>query len=370
MTTKIQPNQDTALNIPELENNNQAEKLTVLTNNNYKIMNYKNKTEQDINIPMVNNINNEVFSECQTANGYEANNIFTESQQYSLLDNIDNLVLDVIESNRKVDSQIQDKLKSCEAYGMLVPGIFVDSSIAQEAGYTIKTIFGTPNGKKPRLTIMEGHTRFYAFLLALEKARNIPNYTAFDYCFLYKKFDDPKKFRDTYRAINMSNVPTRTKDYVRDLLATGENMVLSSYQNKLNRKITAKAAGYATVNREIMKKDVNAIFKGSAPNYITDMSILEFTTPVYNAVLKAFGCEKEDIKPILKGTIIWKFNSEKFNDTGNKKGESEKLIKLYESLDSSTMSNILTAKKTSKKTKEQVIMDILEKEYKKCNENI
>ncbi|WP_300229557.1 hypothetical protein [uncultured Bacteroides sp.] len=355
MAQENQATQEPALNVPELESINQAEELAVTTNQN--------------GIKMENTVKQNAEQENRTTVNV-ALNIFTEDKVFSLSDYIENIVLEVIGANRKVESQIAEKLKSCEAYGMLVPGIFVDSSIARKAGYECEVVFGTPDGRKPHFCIMEGNTRFHAFLKALEKAKNDSNYKAFKYRFTYEKFDDPKRFRDTYRAINMSNEPTRTKDFVRDLLATGENKILSSYQNKLKRKITAKAAGFATANREIMKRDVNAIFKDSAPDYITDESILEFTTPVYEAVLKAFGCDEENkMIPILKGTIIWKFNSEKFKAADDKKIVSDRLVKLYNGLSSATTANILNAKKKAKKTKEQVIVDILEKEYKKLNEN-
>lgn len=133
----------------------------------------------------------------------------------------------------------------------------------------------------------------------------------------------------------------------------------------MKRKITAKAAGLATVNREIMKRDINSIFKGSAPNYITDESILEYTTPVYEGVLKFFGCETGEVKPILKNGSLWSFNADMFNKSKDKKEVSEKLVKLYNSMPPAIMSDILTAKKTVNKTREQKIREILEKEYKK-----
>lgn len=366
MTTNNQPTQGLALNAPELENINQA--IPLVVSNNDKIMENKKTEVKGLGLPMVNNVDNEAISKFQATNEHENDSIFTEDKVFSLSDYIENIVIEVIEPNRKVESQIAEKLKSCEAFGMLVPGILVDSSIAKEAGYPCKVVLGTPDGRKPHFSIMEGNTRFHAFLRALEKAKNDSNYQAFKYRFTYEKFDDPKLFRDTYRAINMTNEPTRTKDFVRDLLATGENKILSSYQDKLKRKITAKAAGLATVNREIMKRDVNAIFKDSAPDYLTDESILEFTTPVYEAVLRAFGCVVIMIS-ILRGTIIWRFNAEKFNAADDKKMVSDQLVTFYDSLNSATMSRILSAKKTLKKTKEQVIVDILEKEYKKLNED-
>lgn len=350
MKKENQANQELALNAPELENINQAEELAVLTNiNEIKMEKPVKQNPEQENRTTVN----------------VASNIFTEGQVYSLSDNIYKIGIDVIESNRKEDKQIADKLKSCEKYGMQVPAVLVDSKIVQEAGYTLKSVIGTPEEHKPRFTAMEGNTRLYAFLRALEKAKNDSDYTAFDYRFLYKRFDDPQLFRDSYRNINICNVPTKTKDYVRDLLATGENKVLKSYQDKLKRKITAKAAGLATVNREIMKRDINSIFKGSAPDYITDESILEYTTPVYEGVLKFFGCETGEVKPILKNGSLWSFNADMFNKSKDKKEVSEKLVKLYNSMPPAIMSDILTAKKTANKTREQKIREILEKEYKK-----
>lgn len=327
------------------------------------------EVEQANSTCLGNNLDNETITENQSVIGNYSGSTFVEGQVYSLSDYIDKIVVEIIESNRKEEKLIADKLKSCEANGMLVPGVFVDSKISKEAGYSVKPIFGTPDGRKPHYTVMEGNSRINAYLKALEKKKKSPDYKVFNYQFIYKKFDNSQKFMDAYRNMNICNVPTKTKDFVRDLLATGENKILSSYNEKIKRKLSAKASGFATVNQEIMKRDIRAIFNDKLVDYLRNDSILEFTTPVYNAVLKAFGCESGEIKTFLRSAVIWKFNAGKFNEASDKKVISDKLVKFYGHLSSVTTSNILTAKKTVKETKEQVIMKFLETEYKQQNEN-
>lgn len=369
------PTQESAINyIPENIINNETEQhVTACTNQNIFFMKNNIIEEQDSNYPVENHASNATISECKTMIEDKPICIFNENQVYSLSDYLDKIIIEVIESNRKEAKHIADKLKSCEKNGMLTPGILVDSMIAQKAGYTLKNVLReSEEDSKPRFCIMEGNNRFEAFLKALEKAKKDPNYTAFEYKFIYMRYDSPNDFKDAYRNINICNVPTKTKDFVRDFLATEENKILKSYNEKVGRKISAKGAGFGTVNQEISKRDINALFQNKASELLTDDSILEFTEPVYKAVLKAFGCESEEIKPILKGAAIWKFNAEKFNSCKLTSKEDKaticnKLVKFYENLTSATTSNIISAKKTSKKTKEQVIMDILDNEYKQKN---
>lgn len=338
--------------------------------------NFINETELENNFPTINDTNNESVIKKQTINEEDScivsDSIFNEGQVYSLIDYMDKITIGVIESNRKEEKQITDKLKSCEENGMLVPGILVDSNLARAVGYSVKPVneITSDHDKKQELTIMEGNSRFWAFMRALAKAKKDPTYTAFDYKFIYKKFKNPKQFKDSYRQINIANVPTKTKDFVRDLLATDENQILSSYNEKIDSGLSAKASGYATVNQEIMKRDINAAMRENIAEYLTDCDILEFTTPVYYAVLKAFGCESGKVKPILKGSAIWKFNANKFNSFKDKNIASDRLVKFYENLSSATTSNVISAKKTTKKSKEQVIIELMEKEYKKQNASL
>ncbi len=160
----------------------------------------------------------------------------------------------------------------------------------------------------------------------------------------------------------MYNIPTKTKEFANDVLATTQLPVLVEYKKKIADGLTAKAAGYATIGKEIVKRDMENIFNGKTPAEISNTDILEKTGPVYNAVMLAFSSE-EKVKPIVKGTSVWNFNAKKFSASKDKKAESEKLVRLYSGLNSRECSQLMDAKAKDGKTKEQVIHEILEKRY-------
>lgn len=279
---------------------------------------------------------------------------------------IDNISLNYIQSNRREKKQIDDKLKTCEAVGMQVPAVFTDSSIVKDAGYSQASFLtdkeSTPDEISFGYTPGEGHNRLWAYFDSLEKERSIPGYKAFDYNFVYKKYPDAKTFCESYRNMNLYNVPTKTSDFANDILATTQLPALIKYKEKIATKLTPKAAGLATVGREIVKRDMKDIFNDKIPSDLQGEEMLVITEPIYNAVMQAFSSEKK-AKPIVKGTPIWTYNAKKLNASMDKKAESEKLVKLYSGLGSRECSELMDAKTESGRTKEQIIHQILEKCY-------
>ena len=303
------------------------------------------------------------------------NNInFEVDHIYRLMEYKDIIKLQIIATNRHEKKQIEAKLASCEGVGMQIPGVFTPSPIVQKTGYTLLDAFtgriATDEDIAVGLTIVEGNTRFHAWLMALEKKEKNPEYKVFDYIFTVREYPSGEDFQNTYRRINIDNVPTKTKDFTQDLLATSKNKILASYNSKMKFGLVAKAAGIATVNQEILKDDLVKCFQGKTPKILTDEDILVFTNPVYDANLKAFSSEK-NIKPILKGTAVWKFNAAMLSKAKDDERELTMmlLVQMYENMSARTYSSIIDAKSEGNRTKEQVVFDILtevfEKESKK-----
>ena len=155
---------------------------------------------------------------------------------------------------------------------------------------------------------------------------------------------------------------TKTKEFANDVLATTDLPVLLSYKEKIAKGLAAKAAGYATVGREIVKRDMESIFNGKIPSEISNTGILAMTDPIYSAVMQAFSSEKK-AKSIVKGTNLWSYNAKKLSASSDKKAESKKLVKLYSILGSRECSELMDVKAESGRTKEQIIHEILEKRY-------
>ena len=80
----------------------------------------------------------------------------------------------VIKSNRKDPRQTKVKQRSCRKYGMLVSALFADATPAYDAGYVlVNPITGevVKNREETfgKLVIMEGNTRFWAWLAEVER---------------------------------------------------------------------------------------------------------------------------------------------------------------------------------------------------------
>ena len=295
---------------------------------------------------------------------------FVVDKIYQMAQFKDSIKLQVIASNRHEKKQVEKKLKSCEEVGMQVPGILTPSQTVRDAGYTLLDAFtgekATDEEIVEGLTIVEGNTRFHGWVQALDKASKDSSYTVFDYIFIVKEYTSAEEFQNAYRKMNMDNVPTKTKDFTRDMLATSNNKVLMSYNDKIKDGLVAKAAGFATANQEIMKDDLEKCFNGKTPKVLSDDSVLNYTTPVYEATLRALASEKR-IKPVLKGTAVWKFNASMLNKAKEEDREvvKQNLIDMYDNLTSRTYSRIIVAKSQGNKTKEQVIHAILKDAYDK-----
>lgn len=285
-------------------------------------------------------------------------------------ENKDDVQLAIIGCNRKEKKQIANKLESCEKVGMLTPAVWVPARLVKDSGLPILDAFtgqDIPDDKVDDYQcVMEGHNRLYAWQQALEKAKLNPSYVPFDYKYVLQDFESPEAFRDAYHHMNMYNVPTRAKDFANEVFQTTDNKVVKAYKQKIDDGLTAKAAGIATVGKEIKRADVVAFFLTGKSTVLDDDSLVDYTDTVYQAVRSAFACEKGKVKPVLKGTEIWDFVAEFYSKTKTKDEReiaTAKLEALFLSLPAPYATRILTAKATNEQTRQQVVRSILKEYY-------
>ena len=292
----------------------------------------------------------------------------------------------IIKSNRKDSKQIKAKQRSCRERGMLVNGLFADATAAFDAGYVL---FNPITGEEVKnreetfgmLVIMEGNTRFWAWLAEVERIMEeirkskgkgeIENEKPFEYTFIYRHITDSEVFKDQYRHINMDNVPTRTKDFARDFLDTEKaNMLIAAYAIKIDRGLTPKAAGIATKGKEVKKADLQALLAGKMPSVFNDddNDVIELYQMIFDGVCEGFGIEKDvPIKnKVLKGTFIWRWIANKIHETDedNRLDVADRVINMFTGMSAQDSERINNAEKTEAQTREQVIHGILEEMYK------
>lgn len=291
----------------------------------------------------------------------------------------------VIKSNRRDPRQIKAKQKSCRKHGMLVSALFSDATAAYDAGYVLfNPITGevVKNREETfgKLVIMEGNTRFWAWLAEVERIKeekrkskgkgDAKKEKPFEYTFTYRHITDPKVFKDQYRHINIDNVPTKTKDFARDFLDTEKaNKIIAAYAGKIDRGLTPKAAGFATKGKEVKKADVQALLAGKLPGIFNDGDTedIELYQMIFDGVCEGFGIEKDaPIKnKVLKGTFIWHWTAKKIHeaDEDSRIDVADRVINMFTGMSAQDSERINNAEKTEAQTREQVIHGILDEMY-------
>ena len=294
----------------------------------------------------------------------------------------------IINSNRKDPKQIKAKQKSCRKHGMLVSALFTDATAAFDAGYVlVNPITGEEVKNREEtfgmLVIMEGYTRFWAWLAEVERIKaekrkskgkgDAQKEKPFEYTFAYRHITDPKVFKDQYRHINLDNVPTKTKELARDFMDTEKaNKIISAYAGKIDRGLTPKAAGIATKGKEVKKADVHALLEGKVPSIFNDGDTedIEFYQMIFDGVCEGFGIEEDaPIKnKVLKGTFIWHWTAKRIHeaDEDSRIDVADKVINMFTGMSAQDSERINNAEKTETQTREQVIHGILDEMYN-CN---
>lgn len=271
----------------------------------------------------------------------------------------------LIASNRKEKKQIEAKKVSCQSVGMTTPAICVDAGIAGAAGYELVNPITGEKAKnedlKEKLAIMEGNTRAHACLAAAREGK------PFDYTFLKMGYSTPDLFKTAYRQTNLCNERTKVKDYTNDVLATEtSNPILKSYRDKCESGVSPKAAAYATLGKEITKRDITSIFNGKTPDSLNDTGILKYSDRIYKAVCDTFSPNK--VTPLIKGTVFWRWTAAKLIGAKTEKDREDVTVKIenvFRQMTACVCNLIRDAKGNGSKTREQIIHELLNTEYSK-----
>lgn len=280
---------------------------------------------------------------------------------YHLKNGLNGLKVCVLKSNRNNVVKNKKMKAGCQEIGMQQPAILADARTAFEAGYTLLDSQDghviTESEVDSYLVAVDGNTRLHAWSLSIEEKN------PFEFIFQYKTYENPDAFKKAYQRINIYNTPTSTADFARDFAATTDNVVITDYRKKQSDGLCPKAAGYATIGREILKGDIQKLQKGEIPSGFDDVSAISRFSTVYDAMLQCII-----VNPATyKGAEIWKFNAAKLASATDKDEMAGRLCKLYSSMPYSVGKQLEKAKKTGSKPKETVVAEILEDALSKIN---
>lgn len=280
---------------------------------------------------------------------------------YHLKDRLNGLKLCVLKSNRNNAVKNRKMMEGCQEIEMQQPAILADAKPAFDAGYTLLDVLDghviTVIEVDNYLVLVDGNTRFHAWLLSLDE--NNP----FTFIFQYKIYENSDAFKKAYQKINIYNTPTSTADFARDFAATTDNAVIADYRKKQNDGLCPKAAGYATIGREILKADIEKLQAGGTPSGFNDSLVISRFATVYDAMIQSII----DNPTIFKGAEVWKFNASKLASATDKDEMTRRLCKLYSPMSYTVGKKLEKAKKMGAKPKETVVAEILEAALAKIN---
>lgn len=273
---------------------------------------------------------------------------------YRLIKGLDGLKVCVLKSNRNNADKNKEMKEGCQEIEMQQPAILTDARRAFDAGYILIDVRDrhiiTETEVDDYLVAVDGNTRLHAWLLSLDE--NNP----FTFIFQYKIYESSDAFKKAYQKINIYNTPTSTADLARDFAATTDNAVIAGYRKKQQDGLCPKAAGFATIGREIVKADLVKLQKGETPTDFEDEDAYARFAMIYDAMRPSIVATPA----IFKGTEVWKFNAAKLKDATNKDKMTERLSKLYSTLPYAYGKKLEKARKDGVKTKEAVVAEILE----------
>lgn len=275
---------------------------------------------------------------------------------YHLIHKLEGLKVCVIESNRNNPTKNKKMMEGCISEGMQQPGIFADAKLAMDAGYTLKDVEDdhviSADEVDEYLVIADGNTRFHAYMLTQQDGAK----DSFEYKFHLMKYADAAAFRTAYQKMNIFNNPTKAEDFARDLAATSNGPVLASYRAKIKDGLVPKAAGFATIGREIVKKDLTDLQKKKTPVGFDDIANMDRFNMVYDS-----------LKPLIvdnlknfRGSEVWKFIAAKINEAEDKDSMSSRIKKMFETMPPRLFTSFQKAAAQGATSKENVVHGILE----------
>ena len=256
-----------------------------------------------------------------------------------------------IRDNRRSWKRAIKMLLACMKNGMTTPAILVDAKVAADWGLTLIDPATLEEVKEENLEgaycVMEGHGRFYAFLIALALAAKTGE-VPFDYHFVYKHYETADDFGKAYVSTNADMTRTTTKDRLGIAAARCQDQGITSYLSKIKNDLNiSKAAYFWTFGRELTKDEVTKLIYGEndAPKF--DQSLTDALALCYESFKERFGASGAE--KIYRGVSAAQWCADQINKAADKAAVATIIDEKVRNMGNEIYTAILTAK-TNKKT--------------------
>lgn len=343
------------------------QKKAAEVNNSNLVVSKKNAiiTEAEVKNYVENNLFEMILASVATHNW--DNMPLEEDRVYHIL-KLGGIRIYWIKDNRRTWKRALKMLDACQKNGMTTPGIVVDAKVVYDWGLslidpaTLQEV--TPDKLEGAYAVMEGHGRFYAFLLSLAIASKNGS-KPFDFHFIYKHYDTPDEMGKAYVSTNADMTRSTSKDRLGIAGARSKDPLVISYLSKIkNDLVISKGSYFWTFGREATVAEVSKLIYGEedAPKFdkeITDS--LSLCYDIFKEKFSAEGAEK-----IYRGVSAAQWCADRVGTADDKLGTATVICDKVKSMSNDVYTAILTASTNRKKhvTRDQVIKLQLDKMMK------
>lgn len=270
-----------------------------------------------------------------------------------------------IMENRDAQNRAKGWQKTCRENGMTSNALYTNAKTVKEAGLTPAVYNRDTNSwwivPDHLLELFkarwDGNGRGAGHDLDLDRAMVDPNYTPFDFTFVYKEFKDSEQFFKQYISTNLDVKKTTRSELLRYASCRNAGSILNSYYAMQTDGFVAKAASLYTFGRELTKDDIKNASAGKDIN--VDNDLVDSMGELLDTYINVFSGDAS--QKVLKGVAIARWTRDTLKNAKDMKTMADKIKNKFAKMLPEQLSKLQDAKGVKgdrTKTKEIILIGI------------
>lgn len=270
-----------------------------------------------------------------------------------------------IMENRDAQNRAKGWQKTCRENGMTSNALYTNAKTVKEAGLTPAVYNRDTNSwwivPDHLLELFkarwDGNGRGAGHDLDLDRAMVDPNYTPFDFTFVYKEFKDSEQFFKQYISTNLDVKKTTRSELLRYASYRNAGSILNSYYAMQTDGFVAKAASLYTFGRELTKDDIKNASAGKDIN--VDNDLVDSMGELLDTYINVFSGDAS--QKVLKGVAIARWTRDTLKNAKDMKTMADKIKNKFAKMLPEQLSKLQDAKGVKgdrTKTKEIILIGI------------
>lgn len=250
--------------------------------------------------------------------------------------------------NRNAQIRAKQWQKTCRKNGMITPGVYTKAKIAKDAGLTpaiylcnTKSWWLVPDDLLNQYYLRwDGNGRAAGHDLDLEEAMKDPNYTPFDFTFVYKKIDDPDLFFKQYISVNLDVKKTSRSELLSYSSCRNADSTLNNYYRMIGDGYVAKSSSYYNWGRELTKDDIKKASEGQ--DIIVEQDLVDGMGRLLETYKKVFS-GNASVK-VLKGVPLARWSCDTLKKANDRKAMADKISEKFSNMKPQQLTRLQDAK--------------------------